>query len=48
MFTLTEDELNRAYEAINHHGYSALLPDAYEWSTVVGTLVRNQRVFGEN
>ena len=35
MFTLTEDELNRAYEAINHHGYSALLPDAYEWSTVV-------------
>ena len=36
MFTLTEDELNRAYEAINHHGYSALLPDAYEWSTVVG------------
>ena len=35
MFTLTEDELNRAYEAINHHGYSALLPDVYEWSTVV-------------
>ena len=34
MFNLTEDELQSAFEAINHHGYSAMLPPAYEWKTV--------------
>ena len=34
MFKLTADELQYAYEAIAHHGYSAMLPPAYEWTSV--------------
>lgn len=33
-FNLTEEELDNAFDAINHHGYSAMLPDLYEWQTV--------------
>ena len=40
MFTLAEDELEQAYQAISHHGYSALLPDAYEWTTVVNNWMK--------
>lgn len=31
MFKLTEDELQLAFEAIEHHGYSSMLPDPPEW-----------------
>jgi hypothetical protein len=31
MFKLSEQELNNAFEAINHHGYSAMLPEPVEW-----------------
>jgi hypothetical protein len=34
MFFLTEDELELAFSALNHHGYSALLPHPPEWETV--------------
>lgn len=34
MFKLTAEELQNAYEAIHHHGYSAMLPAAYEWKHV--------------
>ncbi len=34
MFNLTEEELENAYSAINHHGYSAMLPEPYEWQAV--------------
>ena len=34
MFKLTEDELQHAYDAITHHGYSSMLPAAYEWKSV--------------
>lgn len=33
MFNLTEEELQNAYDAISHHGYSAMLPSLYEWET---------------
>ena len=32
MFKLTEDELQNALDAIEHHGYSTLLPTPPEWS----------------
>ena len=35
MFQLTDIELQNAFEAINHHGYSAMLPQPYEWQFVV-------------
>lgn len=34
MFNLTDQELENAYSAINHHGYSAMLPEPYEWKSV--------------
>jgi hypothetical protein len=34
MFMLTAAELDQAYAAINHHGYSTMLPDPPEWDTV--------------
>ncbi len=34
MFNLTAQELENAYTAINHHGYSAMLPEPYEWKSV--------------
>lgn len=35
MFTLTIQELDNAFSAIQHHGYSAMLPLPPEWNTVV-------------
>jgi hypothetical protein len=35
MFQLTEAELQNAFEAISHHGNSAMLPPPYEWRSVV-------------
>lgn len=34
MFNLTEQELQHAFEALEHHGYGALLPRPPEWSTL--------------
>lgn len=34
MFNLEEQELENAFEAINHHGYSAMLPEPLEWVSV--------------
>ena len=34
MFQLTPAELDNAYEAVRHHGYSALWPTPHEWATV--------------
>lgn len=34
MFNLTEAELQASLEAIQHHGYSAMLPTPPEWKTV--------------
>src|SRR5260221_4409641 len=34
MFKMTEKELQRAFEAIEYHGYSALFPRPKEWDTV--------------
>ncbi|MDH5573757.1 MAG: hypothetical protein OEY89_18475 [Gammaproteobacteria bacterium] len=34
MFNLEEQELESAFEAINHHGYSAMLPEPLEWASV--------------
>ena len=34
MFNLEEQELENAFEAINHHGYSAMLPEPLEWASV--------------
>lgn len=34
MFKLTADELDSAFDAINHHGYSAMLPEPVEWTAV--------------
>jgi hypothetical protein len=36
MFSLTAGELDSAYAAIVHHGYSAMLPDPPEWSIIAG------------
>jgi hypothetical protein len=33
-FNLTEQELQNAFEAIEHHGYSGLVPTPPEWQTV--------------
>jgi hypothetical protein len=33
-FKLSEQELNWAFEAINHHGYSAMLPEPVEWTDI--------------
>src|SRR5262245_46396262 len=33
-FNLTTQELDWAFDAINHHGYSALLPPPEEWAVV--------------
>ncbi len=35
MFKLTDTELQNAFEAICHHGYSTMLPQPYEWQFVV-------------
>ncbi|CAG0958387.1 hypothetical protein ANAEL_00476 [Anaerolineales bacterium] len=35
MFTLTSNELDNALAAINHHGYSTMLPYPPEWEVVV-------------
>jgi Reverse transcriptase (RNA-dependent DNA polymerase) len=35
MFQLTEAELQNAFEAISHHGNSAMLPPPHEWRSVV-------------
>lgn len=35
MFKLTDVELQNAFEAICHHGYSAMLPQPLEWQAVV-------------
>ena len=40
MFKLMESELQNAFEAINHHGYSAMLPPAYEWKSIVANWVK--------
>jgi hypothetical protein len=36
MFHLTVEELENAFSAINHHGYSAMLPLPVEWASVQG------------
>ena len=33
-FNLTEQELQNAFEALEHHGYSGLVPAPPEWQTV--------------
>jgi hypothetical protein len=33
-FNLTEQELQNAFEAIEHHGYSGLVPHPPEWQTI--------------
>lgn len=33
-FNLTEEELENAFAAIEHHGYSALLPEPPEWALI--------------
>lgn len=43
MFKLTTDEIERAIEAINHHGYSAMLPEPSEWADVIS----NQNEIGD-
>lgn len=35
MFKLTSEEIDLAIEAINHHGYSAMLPQPVEWNDVI-------------
>ena len=35
MFKLTDIELQNAFEAICHHGYSAMFPQPYEWQFVI-------------
>lgn len=35
MFKLTDAEIQNAFEAICHHGYSAMLPEPHEWNRVV-------------
>ncbi len=35
MFKLTSEEIERAIEAVNHHGYSAMIPQPVEWDDVV-------------
>lgn len=35
MFSLTAQELDNAFSAIQHHGYSAMLPTPPEWNVVV-------------
>lgn len=37
-FKLTEQELDNAFSAINHHGYSAMLPKPVEWQDVQNNL----------
>ncbi|MFO0214292.1 MAG: hypothetical protein ACK53E_26670, partial [Pseudanabaena sp.] len=34
MFNLSAQELDNAFEAINHHGYSAMLPEPIEWVNI--------------
>ncbi|MBX7258031.1 MAG: RNA-directed DNA polymerase [Candidatus Hydrogenedentes bacterium] len=34
MFKLTESELDAAFAAINHHGYSTMMPEPQEWAVV--------------
>ena len=34
MFNLSEIELENAYSAINHHGYSTMLPEPMEWVSI--------------
>ena len=34
MFKLSEQELEHAFAAINHHGYSAMLPEPIEWVNI--------------
>lgn len=35
MFKLTDIDLQNAFDAISHHGYSTMLPPLYEWQAVV-------------
>jgi hypothetical protein len=37
MFSLTAQELDNAFAAIQHHGYSAMLPAPPEWGEVVAS-----------
>lgn len=39
MFKLTIDEIDFAIEAINHHGYSAMLPQPVEWADVISNRI---------
>ena len=39
MFFLTTEELDSAFAAITHHGYSAMLPAAPEWSVITSNWV---------
>ena len=34
MFNLEDNELENAFAAINHHGYSAMLPEPMEWDSI--------------
>jgi hypothetical protein len=34
MFKLSEQELENAFETINHHGYSAMFPEPLEWENI--------------
>ncbi|PHQ69062.1 MAG: hypothetical protein COB93_09010 [Sneathiella sp.] len=35
MFKLSDDEIERAYKCIQHHGFSTLIPDPPEWQDLV-------------
>ena len=39
VFKLTIDEIDFAIEAINHHGYSAMLPQPVEWADVISNRI---------
>ncbi|HOW74734.1 MAG TPA: RNA-directed DNA polymerase [Candidatus Competibacteraceae bacterium] len=39
MFNLTKAELDDAFHAIRHHGYSAMLPEPPEWAAIVANWV---------
>lgn len=44
-FHLTEDEIQNAFEAIEYHGYSGLVPLPLEWQTIQNNWVQiKQRI----
>lgn len=47
MFKLAPEELQQAYEAIEHHGYSAMLPASYEWQSVRAKWTEVQQYLAE-